>query len=70
MNTDYERFELSSLRADAGIGTTLSIQKWGPLEMVNPLVIRFDMPLVLNRIPATEDEFFRFRYLIGISRAF
>nr|MBA3899225.1 M1 family metallopeptidase [Bacteroidota bacterium] len=58
------------LRADAGIGTALTIKKWGPLQMVKPLTIRFDMPLWLNRTPATDPEYFQFRWIFGINRAF
>ncbi|TAH26179.1 MAG: M1 family peptidase [Cytophagales bacterium] len=57
----------SALRMDAGIGTSVTI-KFSPLD-IKPLVIRFDMPLWLNTPPATE-EYFQFRYLVGINRAF
>ncbi|MCI5056593.1 MAG: hypothetical protein MRY83_10825, partial [Flavobacteriales bacterium] len=49
-----EDFSFANLRWDAGVGATFSIKKWGPLEKVNPLVIRVDLPLFLNRIPALE----------------
>jgi aminopeptidase N len=57
-------------RIDAGVGTALTIKRWGVLQMVDPLTIRFDMPLFLNRIPAVDDSHFKFRWVIGISRAF
>ena len=60
----------SDLRVDAGIGFTYTFRNFGPLEMVNPLVIRFDMPLFLNRAPAADDDFVQMRWLIGINRAF
>ncbi|MEW6467715.1 MAG: M1 family metallopeptidase [Bacteroidota bacterium] len=70
-NNYYEDLTLSEFRADAGLGTALTIRRWGPLQTVNPLTIRFDMPLFLNRIPATDNgEFVKFRWIIGISRAF
>ena len=59
----------SDLRVDAGIGFTYTFRNFGPLEMVNPLVIRFDMPLFLNRAPASDDDFVQMRWLIGINRA-
>ena len=34
-----------------------------------PLVIRFDMPLFLNRPPASDEDFFQMRWLIGINKA-
>jgi aminopeptidase N len=57
-------------RIDAGLGTALTIQRWGPLQMVNPLTIRFDMPVFLNRPPAAEPEYLKFRWVLGIKRAF
>ena len=70
-NSYYEDFALTDFRADAGIGTALTIKRWGPLQTVNPLTIRFDMPLFLNRIPAADNgEFVKFRWLVGISRCF
>lgn len=60
----------SNLHADAGIGAALTIQKWGPLQLVKPLTIRFDMPLVLNQLPAAENNYVQMRWVIGIGRAF
>ena len=62
--------KLADFRADAGVGATLTIKKWGSLQKVEPLVIRFDMPMFLNRIPAIETDYIKFRWLLGISRAF
>jgi aminopeptidase N len=59
----------SDVRADAGVGFTYTLRNFGPLEAVKPLVIRFDMPLFLNRPPASDEDFFQFRWLIGINRA-
>lgn len=69
-STYYENLRFSDLRIDAGVGTTLTIQKWGPLEMINPLTIRFDMPFFLNRIPATEKDYLAFRWVLAVGRAF
>lgn len=60
----------SDLRADAGIGFTYTLRNFGPLETVNPLVIRFDMPLFLNRAPASDNELLEMRWLVGINKAF
>lgn len=62
-------FIFTKLRADAGIGTALTIKNWGPLNL-QPLTIRFDMPLFLNAIPANESDYFAFRWVLGISRSF
>lgn len=69
-NAPGEKLKLADVRADAGIGTSLTIKKWGPLQSVHPLTIRFDMPFFLNRIPAVETEYFKFRWVVGVSRAF
>jgi aminopeptidase N len=61
---------MSDLIADAGIGTTLSIQKWGPLTGIKPLVLRFDMPLFLNRLPYAEKDYVQLRWVVAINRAF
>lgn len=60
----------SDLRIDAGLGTAITIKKWGPLQTINPLTLRFDMPLFLNRTPSVEPEFIKFRWIVGISRSF
>ena len=59
-----------NLRADAGLGTVLTIQRWGPLQTVKPLTVRFDVPFFLNRIPATDRDHIMFRWVLGINRAF
>ncbi len=56
----------SDIRLDAGIGSTWAVN----LRKGNsPLMIRFDIPFFLNRVP-DNDEFVAFRYLIGINRVF
>ena len=60
----------SELRADAGIGFTYRFDNFGPLETINPLIIRFDIPLFLNRPPASDNDFMQMRWLIGINKAF
>jgi aminopeptidase N len=67
---NYQQNAFANLRADAGVGTALTIKKWGPLQMVKPLTIRFDMPLFLNTTPALEPDFIQMRWVVGINRAF
>lgn len=62
--------KISDLRVDAGVGTTLTIKRFGVLQTVDPFTIRFDMPLFLNKIPATDEGYLQYRFVIGISRAF
>lgn len=61
---------LTELRADAGVGVAMTIKKWFFLETVDPLTIRFDMPLFLNRIPYLESDYVAFRWVLGVNRAF
>ena len=69
INRTNEPLELSNVRADAGVGVALDIKRWGRLSDLNPVRLRLDMPLFLNRPPAGE-ECFAFRWLIGFDRAF
>jgi aminopeptidase N len=69
-NTGSESLALSDLRMDAGLGMALTIKKWGVIEEVEPLTIRFDMPFFLNRTPSIDPDFFQFRWVLGIKRAF
>jgi aminopeptidase N len=65
-----EKVELAAPRADAGVGAAFTIKKWGPLVDLKPLTIRFDMPLVLSALPASESEYVAFRYVLSIGRSF
>ena len=58
----------SEIRADAGIGFFINVSQWTPLETVNPLTVRLDFPLFLNRPPATDDDFLQLRWLFGLSK--
>ncbi len=49
---------MSDLMADAGIGTTLSIVRWGNLYGIKPLTIRFDVPFFVSRLPYAEQIIF------------
>jgi len=69
-NYNYETVAFSDIMADAGVGTTLTINKWWKLQNIKPLTIRADFPLFLNRLPYAEKDYFQFRWMIGISRAF
>ena len=60
----------SKVRADAGIGTALTIKKLGPFEKFTPFTIRFDMPLLLSAPPFAQPDFFAWRWQLGVSRAF
>ena len=65
-----EKLRMGDVRADAGIGVTATIKKFFSLQTVKPFTIRCDFPLWLNRPPALDGEFVKFRYVIGIGRSF
>lgn len=67
---DADFKEVSNLRMDAGIGSAFTWSWFGPLETVKPITVRFDVPLFLNRPPYEESDYIKFRYVIGINRAF
>jgi aminopeptidase N len=67
---DDTTLKMSDFRADAGVGVALTIKKWGVLQTVDPLTIRFDMPLFLSKIPAVDEGYLQYRFVIGVSRAF
>lgn len=64
------QLKLALPRADAGAGAALTIKKFGPLDNIKPITLRFDMPLVLSNIPAGETDHVAFRYVVGIGRSF
>jgi hypothetical protein len=55
---------------DAGIGTALSVYRWGKRNLIQPLTLRFDMPFVLNTQPYTDKGYVQNRWVIGIGRSF
>ncbi|MFN4123533.1 MAG: M1 family aminopeptidase [Flavobacteriales bacterium] len=67
---NFQLLSFSNFRMNAGVGTALTIKKFGPLQGVKPLILRFDMPLFLNRTPEVSPEFVQFRWVFGIGRAF
>lgn len=72
INTNYnnELLAFSQPIADAGVGIALHLLKFGPFTQIQPLVIRWDMPMFLNRLPYAEKDYFQFRWLLSINRAF
>lgn len=61
---------MSDVLADAGFGCTLNILRWWKLSGLKPLVVRFDCPLFINRLPYAENDYLQFRWMLGINRAF
>lgn len=56
-------------RADAGIGAKIDVFQWWNFTDLKPVSIRFDVPFWLNSPPPTQ-EYFEFRWLIGLSKTF
>lgn len=69
-NAPGQTIVMSDVMADAGVGATLNIVRWGQLSGLKPLTIRFDMPLFISRLPYEEKDYVQFRWMIGINRAF
>ncbi|MES2561025.1 MAG: M1 family aminopeptidase [Bacteroidota bacterium] len=60
----------SPLMVSAGAGFALTVKRWGGRDEIRPLTIRFDMPLFLNNTPFVDSEYIKFRWVLGINRAF
>lgn len=60
----------TSVMASAGAGVAFTIKKWLNYNEVKPFTIRFDMPLFLNNTPYVDGEYVKFRWVVGVNRAF
>ncbi|WP_317896906.1 M1 family metallopeptidase [Aurantibacillus circumpalustris] len=69
-NSPDRAIAMSDVMGDAGIGTTLSIVRWGKLYGIKPLTIRFDCPFFISRLPFAEKDYFQFRWMLGINKSF
>jgi hypothetical protein len=68
-NSSYPNLKNKFL-ADAGLGVALTIKRWGNLFQAKPLTVRFDMPFWLSEKPQFDNSNFKFRWVLGVSRAF
>lgn len=59
----------SGLRFNAGLGFLAQLRAQG-IAGTNPLRIRLDLPVFINRIAANNGDYLQFRWVIGINRAF
>jgi hypothetical protein len=60
----------SDVHADAGLGLAFTIKRFGPFAQAQPLTLRFDMPIFMNRPAYGNPQYTGFRYLVGLNRAF
>jgi aminopeptidase N len=58
------------LTVSAGAGFALTVKRWGSRDDIKPLTLRFDMPLFLNNTPFVDNEYVKYRWIVGINRAF
>jgi len=65
-----EKLAFSSFRMNTGVGFTCELsQLWDHVIDANPLVLRVDFPLFLNK-PPSEENHLKLRCIIGLNRAF
>ena len=57
-------------RLDAGLGGTISFKRFYQFETTKPVTLRVDFPLLLNRTPNVNPEYYSFKWIIGMNRAF
>jgi aminopeptidase N len=77
LNNFRGKMTYSGLLADAGLGMVLSIKNWNRLTprkkpwlmAASPLNIRLDLPFFVNAVPEGDDNL-KFRWVLGINRAF
>ena len=60
----------SDIRFDAGAGIHFTIRPFKVMNELEPIKLRIDFPLFLSHVPFLEEDNFKFRWLIGINRAF
>ena len=61
----------TSVRSDAGVGFSLTIDRWGALETVRPFTLRIDFPMLLNKYPNVDESHIQAnRFVVGFGRAF
>ena len=69
-NEPQESLVFSSFRMDMGVGFTWELSKlWDHVIDTEPLVLRIDFPLFLNK-PEPADNYMKLRCLVGLNRTF
>ena len=66
-----KKIELNSgFKMSAGPGFNFQIKRFWVLDEIKPLNIRIDFPLWLSPAPFTDQENFKYRWVLGINRSF
>lgn len=60
----------SDVHVDAGPGLAFTIKRFGPFAQAQPLTLRIDFPVFLNRPSYGNPQYAAFRYVVGIGRSF
>ena len=69
-NYEDNKVSFSSIHMDAGIGFTLELSRlWDRNIDAEPLILRLDFPLLLNKPPPGQN-YIDLRCVFGINRAF
>jgi len=68
---DNENFLTSDIYIDSGVGFTWEVSRlWSRQINAKPLVLRFDLPIYLNKPQDNENMLSFNRFIFGINRAF
>ena len=69
-NYEDNKLSFSSIHMDAGVGFTLELSRLWDINIdAEPLILRLDFPILLNKPPAGQD-YVDFRFIFGLNRAF
>jgi hypothetical protein len=55
---------------DAGVGMAVTLKKFGALEKIKPLTLRFDLPLWVSNTGALSYRFLNNKVVFGLYRSF
>jgi hypothetical protein len=67
---DTDEGLFTPLRMNAGLGTVLTVSRWGKRNLISPLSLRLDAPFFLNTPPYSDKGYFQSRWVVGIGRSF
>ncbi len=68
--TEIDSNRFAAPRMDGGLGGAITFKKFYQFETVKPITFRVDFPLLLNSTPNVNPEYYSFKWVIGMNRAF